>query len=157
MNQTALDNVAKSLAQKSATVMSTQLDVSSQPDVDAWIASTVKAFGRLDGAANLAGIFRQSGPIADSDNKEVESMMAVNFYGVLNCMQAQICAMRENGGDGAKRITGGSIVNAGSTASLKGVGKYASYIASKHAVLGITRTASREVGPLGIRVNAICP
>ena len=131
VNQSPLDELAATLAKKGAKVMSTALDVSSSSAVDDWISSTVKAFGRLDGAANLAGIFRASGSFMDSTNEEFESMMAVNFYGVVNCMRAQLRAMRENGGSGEEGRPGGSVVNASSVAGLKGAGRYASYVASK--------------------------
>lgn len=133
-----------------AEIMTAAVDVRRHEQVDAWTGQTVERFGRLDGAANLAGVIPPSiglAPLARQDLAEWDFVMGVNSTGVMHCLRAQLAAM----GDG------GSVVNASSIAGTTGRANNASYSASKHAVLGLTRAAAKEVGVRGIRVNAICP
>ncbi|KAI0153360.1 3-oxoacyl-reductase [Pestalotiopsis sp. NC0098] len=133
-----------------AEVMTAAVDVRRHEQVDAWTAATVERFGRLDGAANLAGVIPPSiglAPLARQDLAEWDFVMGVNSTGVMHCLRAQLAAMAD----------GGSVVNASSIAGTTGRANNASYSASKHAVLGLTRAAAKEVGVRGIRVNAICP
>lgn len=107
-------------------------------------------FGHLDGAANLAGVIPQSigvGYLIDQDLKEWDFVLSVNLTGVLHCLKAQLKVMSDHG----------AVVNASSIAGLQGREKNSSYSASKHGVLGLTRSAAKEVGVRGVRVNAICP
>jgi NAD(P)-dependent dehydrogenase (short-subunit alcohol dehydrogenase family) len=132
-------------------VMVTVLDVRNYAQVEAWIKSTVSQFGALHGCANLAGVIPKSigvGLITEQDFGEWDFVLDVNLRGVMHCLRAQLAAIAQNG----------SIVNASSIAGLQGRERNGSYTASKHAVLGLSRTAAKEFGPLkGVRVNAICP
>jgi NAD(P)-dependent dehydrogenase (short-subunit alcohol dehydrogenase family) len=128
-------------------------DVRVSKQVDAWIDETVAHFGALDGAANLAGVvgkhIGQHG-VADLSDEEWSFVMDVNITGVFFAMRAQIRSMKKLG-------KGGSIVNASSIAGISGFPMNASYTAAKHGVVGITRSAAKEVGGEAIRVNAIAP
>ncbi|KAF4119417.1 3-oxoacyl-[acyl-carrier protein] reductase, partial [Geosmithia morbida] len=120
--------------------------------VSAWINQTVSHFGRLDGAANIAGIVPLSigsdaGLVENIDLEEWKRTIDVNLTGIMLCMKYQLATMQE----------GSSVVNASSLAGLTGGERNGIYAASKHGVIGLTRSAAKEVGQRGVRVNAICP
>ena len=152
LQEDALQKAKASIEQKQpgAEVMVAAVDVRRHEQVDGWVAATVERFGRLDGAANLAGVIPPSiglVEIKDQDLAEWDFVMGVNSTGVMHCLRAQLAVMAD----------GGAVVNASSIAGTTGRANNASYAASKHAVLGMTRSAAKEVGVRGIRVNAICP
>ncbi|KID93460.1 NAD(P)-binding domain protein, partial [Metarhizium majus ARSEF 297] len=167
VNKAALAKVAEEARRKQPAkdttvnkVLTTAVDVRNQQDCNNWIAATVAHFGQpIVGAANLAGVFGRSigshpGSVRNITDDEFDWVMAVNTKGVLNCLRAQLPSMQT----GSQDRGGGSIVNASSGAGLVGVPFNAPYVASKHAVSGITRTAAKEEGPTtGIRVNAVAP
>ncbi|TKW49226.1 Isotrichodermin C-15 hydroxylase, partial [Colletotrichum tanaceti] len=131
-------------------VLVTTLDVRNAEDVEAWVRQTVRRFGRLDGAANLAGVFPKSlglAGVSEQDPDEWDRVLGVNLTGLMHCMRAQLRVLSDNN----------SVVTASSIAGSTGRRNNASYTASKHGVLGLTRTAAKEVGARGIRVNAVCP
>lgn len=131
-------------------VHSKVVDVRDRSSVQSWITEAFSKFGQFNGAANLAGVNSKQthkSPITEIDDEDWDFVMNVNLKGVLNCLRAQIPAMED----------GGAVVNAASIASLMGFANAAAYVSSKHAVIGLTRTAAKEVGHRGIRVNAICP
>ncbi|EXJ77085.1 hypothetical protein A1O3_10243 [Capronia epimyces CBS 606.96] len=152
INQDALAVVVDEIRGRGNDVVGTRVDVSNSDSVDAWIADTVAHFGRLDGAANVAGV--EAGPggkvyanIVDISNEHWGCMMGINLTGLFYCLRAQLRVMQR----------GSSVVNVSSMAGLVGRPGVAAYTASKHGVIGLTRTAAKEVGERGIRVNALAP
>ncbi|KAK7192094.1 hypothetical protein DPSP01_003952 [Paraphaeosphaeria sporulosa] len=131
-------------------VLATRVDVRKRAEVDGWIAEVVEKFGKLDGAANLAGVIPKSinvERVEDLNDADWQFVLDVNITGVMQCMRAQIPSMNIKG----------SIVNASSIAGLGGFPKNAAYTVAKHGVIGLTKTAAKEVGDRQIRVNCIAP
>lgn len=124
-------------------------DVSSALEVQRLVAAAVQRFGRIDCAFNNAGIEEEHGRLADSEEAMFDRMMAVNVKGVWLCMKYQIAQMLRQGG--------GVIVNTASVAGLVGAPMHAIYAASKHAVVGLTKSAAAEYGKKHIRINSVCP
>jgi NAD(P)-dependent dehydrogenase (short-subunit alcohol dehydrogenase family) len=129
------------------------LDVTQEKSILSFTEGALKEFGRIDGAFNNAGVLGPVKEMAEVPLADFERIMAVNVRGVWLCMQAQIRAMLlQSPPEG-----GHSIVNMASVAGLAGSPMLPAYAASKHAVVGITRSAARSYGKRGIRVNCVCP
>jgi len=124
-------------------------DVAKASEVDALIAKTVDEFGRLDCACNNAGIEGRIGPIADQVEDDFDRVISINVKGTFLCLKYEIAHMLKNGG--------GAIVNLASVAGLIGFPGLGPYVASKHAINGLTKNAALEYSKQGIRVNSICP
>ena len=125
-------------------------DVSVSADVENMIAHTLTTFGRLDYAVNNAAYEGTVASIAETSEAEWDRVMDTNLRGVFLCLKHEARAMLA----GAR---GGVIVNVGSINSFLGVAGFPAYVASKHALIGLTSSVSAELGPKGIRVNLVCP
>jgi NAD(P)-dependent dehydrogenase (short-subunit alcohol dehydrogenase family) len=124
-------------------------DVSNEAQVEALMAGCLEAFGRLDFAHNNAGIAAPPTPMDDVEQSSFERVLSVNLIGVWLCLKHEARVMLRQGN--------GAIVNTASLAGLIGFPMHVAYSASKHAVIGITRTAALEYAQRGIRVHAVCP
>ncbi len=124
-------------------------DVTDPDDVDALVTRTVEMFGSLDCAVNNAGVVNGGTRMHEMPDETYDRIMNVNVRGVWLCMKREIAQMLEQGG--------GNIVNTASGAGLVALPGAAEYVASKHAVVGLTRTAAVDYAADGIRVNCVCP
>ena len=129
--------------------MAVRCDVSDDAQVAAMVDRTVAEFGRLDAAFNNAGVMAHIAPTADSTREDWDRVIGINLRGVWSCMKHELRQMERQGS--------GAIVNNASVGALTGNPGIGSYIASKHGVVGLTRTAALEYVKHGIRVNAVNP
>lgn len=135
-----------------STIKTTVVDITSSAAVNAWIESTVSHFGRLDGAANMAGTIGHKhgiGKLIDQEDDEWDMLLRVNMTGLMYCLRAELRSILATTGKG-------SIVNAASIQGLRGFACHAAYSATKHGVVGLSKSAAKEVGE-NIRINAVAP
>ena len=144
------ERVAAEIAGAGGVARAARCDVTRSDEVEATVRAALDAYGgRLDCAVNNAGITAPGGLVHEIPPEVWERQIAVNLTGVFLCLRAELPAMR------AQRA--GAIVNMASGAGLIGTPGLAHYCASKHGILGLTKTAALENAALGVRVNALCP
>lgn len=132
-----------------AELITVTANVAIESEVANYVAQTMKAFGRIDGFFNNAGIEGKQNLTEDFGAEEFNKVVSINLNGVFFGMQHVLKVMREQGS--------GAIVNTASVGGIRGVGNQSGYAASKHGVVGLTRNSAIEYGQHGIQINAIAP
>ena len=148
VKQAAVDEVAQACGAFGATAMGWVVDVTDRPQVDAMVAAVRDRFGRIDVLVNNAGI-TQDARLQKMTIEQFDRVIDVNLRGVFHCSQAVADVMVAQGS--------GAIMNASSVVGIYGNFGQTNYAASKFGVIGFTKTWSRELGPKGVRVNAVAP
>ena len=143
------ENTANLIRKSGAECLFVRSDVASEVDVRSLIQKTVESYGRLDIAFNNAGIEGSSNPLHEQSIDDFDRVMAINVRGIFLCMKYEIQQMLTQGS--------GVIINNSSVLGLLGTAQFSPYVASKHAVMGLTRAAALEYAKQGIQINAVNP
>lgn len=147
MNQEVVDKAAKEI--ENAEVITFSADVTNEEDVEKFVKGTKDHYGRIDVFLNNAGVNGKTEDLIDITKENIEQVFAVNVFGVFYGLKHVLRVMKEQ--------KNGSVINMGSIGSWLGSPSMSPYVASKHAVAGITKSAALEAAEYGVRVNAVAP